>query len=68
MFAIDPKVCTACGECRDACPCDAIEEKDGYCVVDPDMCAECGACMDVCEFGAVIEASPEEIPALISMD
>lgn len=68
MFAIDPKVCTACGVCKDACPCDAIYESDyGYCVVDPDLCAECGACFDVCEFNAVIEASPEEIPALIKI-
>lgn len=68
MFAIDPKVCTACGVCQDACPCDAIFEAEDHFVIDPDLCAECGACFDVCEFGSIIEADPEEIPALISTD
>lgn len=67
MFAIDPKVCTGCGSCQEACPCDAISEsEEGYFVVDYDACAECGACFDVCEFNSVIEADLEEIPALIS--
>ncbi len=68
MFAIDPKSCTACKICQDACPCGAIDETpDGSCcVIDQDLCAECGACLDVCEFGSVLEAQPEEITALIT--
>ena len=32
MFFIDPEVCTGCGECKDACPCDAIsEDENGRC-------------------------------------
>ncbi|MCR5084725.1 MAG: 4Fe-4S binding protein [Succinivibrionaceae bacterium] len=60
MFVIDREKCTDCGECRDVCPCEAIEERDGCCEVVPDLCAECGACMDVCEFGAIEE---REIPS-----
>ena len=32
MFAIDKDLCTACGECKDCCPCDAIteHEEEGY--------------------------------------
>ena len=44
MFFIDPEVCTGCGECKDACPCDAIsEDENGHCVIDTDLCADCGA-------------------------
>ena len=63
MFVIDQEKCTQCDECRDACPCDAIEEdENGKYVIDADLCAECGACLDVCEFGSVSET--EEIPSL----
>ena len=55
MFVIDKELCSACGDCKDACPCDAIVEHDIYCEIDPDLCAECGACQDVCEQGAVSE-------------
>lgn len=56
MFAIDPDVCTACGTCKDSCPCDAISETpEGPYLIDPDMCADCGACFDVCEFNAIFE-------------
>ena len=51
MFVIDKELCSACGDCKDACPCDAIVEHDTYCEIDPDLCAECGACQDVCERG-----------------
>ena len=65
MFFIDPEVCTGCGECKDACPCDAIsEDENGRCVIDTDLCADCGACLDVCEFGSIFEASQEEIESL----
>ena len=60
MFVIDKELCTACGDCKDACPCDCIEEKDGYCVITPEDCAECGACEDVCEQGAISE---QEVPS-----
>ncbi len=65
MFAIDKDLCTACGECKDCCPCDAIteHEEEGYSSIDPDLCADCGACLDVCEFNAIFEYDPSlEIP------
>ena len=62
MFAIDKELCTACGECKDCCPCDAITEHDeGYSSIDPDLCADCGACLDVCEFGAIFEYDPSQV-------
>ena len=65
MFVIDPEACTGCAECKNACPCDSIsEDENGRCSIDPDLCADCGACLDVCEFGAVFEASAEEIESL----
>ena len=33
MFFIDPEVCTGCGECKDACPCDAISEDETVAVL-----------------------------------
>ncbi|MCX7425713.1 MAG: 4Fe-4S binding protein [Planctomycetia bacterium] len=44
---VDAEKCTACGECAEACPLDAIEIKD-VAVVDAATCGDCGACVDVC--------------------
>lgn len=52
-YAIDPKLCTGCGECLDACEYDAIKGKDGYIhMIDEDYCEKCGKCVDACEEGA----------------
>ena len=45
---VDKSTCTACGECVDACPLEAIEIQDGVAVVDAETCGDCGACVDVC--------------------
>ena len=57
---IDPKVCTACGQCCEACHFDAIYE-DGpltaqgltTCRIDEFGCEGCGLCKYVCKFGAI---------------
>jgi len=45
---VDKETCTACGECVDSCPLEAIEMQDGVAVVDAETCGDCGACVDVC--------------------
>jgi NAD-dependent dihydropyrimidine dehydrogenase PreA subunit len=47
--------CEACGTCIDACPEDAITEKDGVYTIDQDKCEECGTCIDECPNDAIIE-------------
>jgi len=55
--AIKPEVlkefCQNCAKCRDWCPADAIEEKDGFSFIDPGRCLGCGECLAVCRFNAV---------------
>jgi len=50
---VDPKKCTGCESCVDACPVDAIEMKDDVAVVDADTCTDCGACVDACPVEAI---------------
>ena len=50
---IDAEKCTACGECVEACPLEAIEIKDEVAVVDEDTCGDCGACVEVCPSEAI---------------
>jgi NAD-dependent dihydropyrimidine dehydrogenase PreA subunit len=45
---IDNQKCTACGECVEACPLEAIAIKDNVAVVDEATCGDCGACVDTC--------------------
>ncbi|MDO5555004.1 MAG: 4Fe-4S binding protein [Planctomycetia bacterium] len=49
---VDKDKCTGCGECKSACPCDAIEIVDGKAQVNDD-CAGCGVCADTCPSGAI---------------
>lgn len=44
--------CTGCGECKSACPCEAIEIVDAVAVVSDD-CAGCGVCADACPTGSI---------------
>jgi len=47
---IDPAACVSCGQCRELCRFDAIDET--Y-TVDAAACEGCGVCCDVCPAGAV---------------
>ena len=54
-FEITDK-CTACGECKEVCPADAIAEGDPKFVIDPATCIDCGVCVDACPVEAIVEA------------
>jgi len=54
-FEITDK-CTACGECKEVCPADAIAEGDPKYVIDPATCIDCGVCVDACPVEAIVEA------------
>lgn len=40
--------CTGFGDCKNACPFQAIEILDGIAVVNPDKCKACGKCVAAC--------------------
>jgi ferredoxin len=44
--------CTACGQCADVCPVDAIKVDD-VAVIDAETCTDCGACIDECPVDAI---------------
>ena len=44
--------CTACGNCADACPVDAITVDD-VAVIDAGACTDCGTCVDECPVDAI---------------
>ena len=45
---IDAEKCSACGDCVEACPLDAISMQENAAKVDDQACGDCGACIDVC--------------------
>ncbi len=49
----DPEVCTFCEQCRNICPLNAIDFKEGTFVVDENNCWHCGRCSRVCQEGAL---------------
>lgn len=53
-YGIDKDTCTACGQCREACPNEAITgQKKVPHTIDPERCVRCGACMSACKFDAI---------------
>lgn len=50
---VDVEKCSACGECVEACPLDAISMQDDHAQVDEETCGDCGACVDVCPTEAI---------------
>ncbi len=56
---IDPDECTACGDCIERCPMDAIQEGDNVSRVIDGRCIGCGLCVSVCPVEAIsLEAKP----------
>ena len=51
--AVDAEKCSACGECVEACPLEAISVPENVAVVDEGTCGDCGACVDACQNGAI---------------
>ena len=49
---VDPGKCTACGQCVEVCPVEAIEMND-VAKVDADTCTSCGLCVDECPVQAI---------------
>lgn len=45
--------CIECGQCREVCPEDAIEEGSPYRIIES-RCLECGMCSEICPEEAVI--------------
>jgi len=52
---VDPKRCTACGECARLCAYNAIAVLGRQAVVFPELCHSCGGCARVCPAGAIRE-------------
>ncbi len=53
-LAWNPEVCTFCEQCKNICPLQAIDFKDGAFVVDQNSCWHCGRCSRVCQEGALV--------------
>ena len=55
VYCIDPKKCTACGDCVDECDEMAIEGKKNFIhMIDRAMCTGCGKCVSSCEEEAIV--------------
>ena len=53
VYAINPKVCTGCGQCARKCPHEAIEgERKLPHQIDTSKCMKCGICQETCKFEA----------------
>jgi formate hydrogenlyase subunit 6/NADH:ubiquinone oxidoreductase subunit I len=60
MPEIDVELCTACGDCIEACPEEALSLSAAHKVLlDEERCAYCGDCEDICPVGAI--AVPFEV-------
>jgi len=49
---VNAEECTACGQCVEICPVDAIKVGD-VAVVNAEECTDCGACVDECPVDAI---------------
>jgi ferredoxin len=49
---VDKGKCTACGNCVEVCPCEAITLED-IAKIDEKECTECGVCVDECPSDAI---------------
>jgi NAD-dependent dihydropyrimidine dehydrogenase PreA subunit len=70
---IDPDECTACGDCIERCPMDAIQEGENVSEVIDGRCIGCGLCVSVCPVEAIslepkpgMEAPPKDISDMLN--
>ena len=50
---VDKDKCTGCGNCIEACPCEAIK-LDEIAKISEKDCTECGVCVDECPCEAIV--------------
>ncbi|MDR2535213.1 MAG: 4Fe-4S binding protein [Treponema sp.] len=55
-YKVDAGKCSNCGSCEDACPSEAISEKNGARWIDADKCVDCGSCEADCSSEAIAQA------------
>ena len=71
VAGVNAELCVWCGKCADACPFDAIEQKEingkQVAVVNNSVCKGCGMCAPVCPPDAInlVNYSSEEIMSMI---
>lgn len=53
LSQVDQELCTACGECVDACQVAAVRLEDECAVVDEQLCLGCGQCATACPSEAI---------------
>lgn len=57
--------CLGRGDCRNACPFDAIRMVDGLPSIDPQKCTACGKCVAACP-RKIISLRPENFPVAVA--
>ncbi len=57
--------CLGCGDCKNACPENAISVEGKLAHVDPDKCISCGACISACP-KHIIERIPASAPVYVA--
>jgi len=50
---IDPELCTACEECMERCPMDAVRLNDDFAEIIDGRCIGCGVCIPTCPAEAI---------------
>ena len=54
-LVVKGQTCDLCLSCVEACPVDAIIEKNGRLSFVEDLCTDCGICVDVCPHAVIID-------------